>query len=592
MRGSLLGAFARLALFWWIVPLVIWSWGHPERVERAVSRLSWLREVFGFSPIFEGEVTLFNDVMALAALLTGWTFPVLVALALLVGVGIGLAALTVRTSLDKRVARVQPGAPWRKATVTKGPLPLPPYPIAAAPVAPAAADDPTASLYEALVVELLSFAAAHPKAFCSEADMTLAAHMGRLAEKARLLRLPPAERCVLVGHLAGNPEAYRFDKGDGSWARIRPTGANAARILSACPAWFQLPQRERSVLTLAVKYFDAPGTMPRIGSDDTAHEAAMSLILGAQAALVAAWPEPAAPEPAPEPAAAEVAPVLDPTAPAVVSAVPNAPVQAPARGAQKQPPLPAVTPAPPVAPAPGAPAPTVTAPTVTAPPAAAPRAAVEVPAANGSANVPPIQAASVKPATAAAPVPVAQASPKPVAALPVQTAAGSTIPADDLPAIALKVLMDNMYRLPFQAPGIPKGTRAAGFKRGRRVYLLDAQVRARLLVGLSPELAAVFVEEDRPKGQLFTFTKHLCKALQDKGWLVTKIDDMVVSKKSPLWRVRSGTSEFTGVIALDWPEEHAAMLPASDTTYELAVIGPQFAESEFIDSGVMGALFR
>lgn len=166
----------------------------------------------------------------------------------------------------------------------------------------------------------------------------------------------------------------------------------------------------------------------------------------------------------------------------------------------------------------------------------------------------------------------------------------AVLDATNLPGLALRTLLDNLPKIPFQVPGITKGTKAVGFKKGRRIYVLEAPFRERVLPTLSSDITAALGRSFRAKGQMHPFTIALCVALQQENWLVTEIEDMKVQAKMPLWRLRSGTSEFSGVLIMDMPENLMDILPAQNTSYDLTVLGSQARQDETMDRGLMDSL--
>ncbi len=166
----------------------------------------------------------------------------------------------------------------------------------------------------------------------------------------------------------------------------------------------------------------------------------------------------------------------------------------------------------------------------------------------------------------------------------------AVLDATNLPGLALRTLLDNLPKIPFQVPGITKGTKAVAFKKGHRIYILEAPFRERVLPTMSSDITAALGRNFRAKGQMHPFTVALCLALQQENWLVTEIEDMKVQAKMPLWRLRSGTSEFSGVLIIDMPDNLMDVLPAQNTTYDLSVLGPQAKQDESLDRGLMDSL--
>lgn len=166
----------------------------------------------------------------------------------------------------------------------------------------------------------------------------------------------------------------------------------------------------------------------------------------------------------------------------------------------------------------------------------------------------------------------------------------AVLDATNLPGLALRALLDNLPKIPFQIPGTGKGQRAAAFKKGHRVYLLEAPFRDRVLPTLSSDIVAALGRNFRMKGQMHPLTIALCQALHQEGWLVTSIENMTVAPKMPLWRLRSGTSEFSGVLVMDFPENLIDLLPTQNTTYDLTILGPQARQDDALDKGLMSSL--
>lgn len=543
MRTSLLAAFSRVVLFWWLVYLVAWGWGQPENVETALARLSWLREVFGFEPIVQGDITVLNDVVALGVLLAGWTLPVLAATLLFIGVGVAFAHASVKTSLKERDARVARADSWRAVNVTKGPLPHPPAAKLPVPVEPLPLAIAPPAPYIDFLCEVLAHLKGATKAYAGGVSGAGTLYEQAVAELERGVRAKasPMVLCVLAARYLGNISAYAKGEGAGEWLKIKSPEIESSRRASMLAGWWAMTEAERTGLALALRYFDALDLLPTPGACPEAKEIAEQLILGGKAvgAAIAALDEA---EALAKKALQEVAAATAQMSAAVTAATTTETSlsKGDSRGA-----------------------------TQNARDAAPERDVKEAPAS------PPLAGAKV------AELPV----PQPVTV-------GATVPAEATPeSIALQLLLDNMHTLRFQTPGLTKGVRAAGVKRGSRIFLFDGQIRASLLARASPEVRAMFPEDpERPKGQLFPFTKSLCRALQEKGWLIMKVGDMVVSRKTPLWRIRSGTAELAGVLIIDWPEDLKDRLPTGDTTFEIKVLGPQFDEREFIGSDVMGSL--
>ncbi|BBI65725.1 hypothetical protein HSBAA_PA_3280 (plasmid) [Vreelandella sulfidaeris] len=51
-------------------------------------------------------------------------------------------------------------------------------------------------------------------------------------------------------------------KQDGQWVRLSYHDKQSGRLLAKFPAWWELPEDERAILLLAVKYEHSPNLMP------------------------------------------------------------------------------------------------------------------------------------------------------------------------------------------------------------------------------------------------------------------------------------------------------------------------------------------
>lgn len=148
----------------------------------------------------------------------------------------------------------------------------------------------------------------------------------------------------------------------------------------------------------------------------------------------------------------------------------------------------------------------------------------------------------------------------------------------DLPRLVFGAFRDSLPHLPFYIPGSPKGIKAAGFKQGNRLYLLEIQVRERTLARIDLDVREALKTASAGKLKLAPFTSELLLGLDREGWLVKEIGKLKLSPKEALWKVRSGKNEYTGVIIVDVPEDALSLLPAEDTRFEIQVLSPHFEQ--------------
>lgn len=133
--------------------------------------------------------------------------------------------------------------------------------------------------------------------------------------------------------------------------------------------------------------------------------------------------------------------------------------------------------------------------------------------------------------------------------------------------------------LSFQSRGLPKGVAAVAWKVGRRAYLLEIKLRDTVMAKLPADIRGALQPDPKVRQRLQPFTQELLKALQERGWLVTNINDVKLKPSEAVWNVKAGKLEFRGVIAIEVPEEFMPQLPADDSMYEVTVTGPLFTSS-------------
>lgn len=148
--------------------------------------------------------------------------------------------------------------------------------------------------------------------------------------------------------------------------------------------------------------------------------------------------------------------------------------------------------------------------------------------------------------------------------------------SEDLPDVIFDTFLKSLPVLPFQNRGLPKGVGAVAWKVQNRVYLLEIRLRETLMAKLPADVRGALTVTGKPRLQ--PFTTELLKALEARGWLVTKIGDYKVDPKEALFNIKAGKLEFKGIIAVDVPADFRAALPADDSMYEIAVSGTLFSQ--------------
>lgn len=163
----------------------------------------------------------------------------------------------------------------------------------------------------------------------------------------------------------------------------------------------------------------------------------------------------------------------------------------------------------------------------------------------------------------------------------VQEEKKKTLDKADLPDVIFDAFLQSLPLLPFQSRGLPKGVSAVAWKFGNRVYLLEIKLRETVMNKLPQEIKGALTQTKEPgsKQRLHPFTAELLKSLRLNNWLITAIDNMKVSDKEALWKIKAGKLDFNGVIVVEVPDQYMKQLPSDDSMYEVVVTGPLYTSS-------------
>lgn len=148
----------------------------------------------------------------------------------------------------------------------------------------------------------------------------------------------------------------------------------------------------------------------------------------------------------------------------------------------------------------------------------------------------------------------------------------------DVEALVIGAFLRVLPQLPFQVKDLPKGTRAAGWRTGDRLFLIEHRVRDLALAQMDNQTAAALGGDYRATGEKADFTRILLPALAREGWLVTEAsgengERWQVEPEEALWHIRAGKMTFHGVFAVDLPPDYHHYFPAR-SPYSIAVTGP------------------
>ena len=154
-----------------------------------------------------------------------------------------------------------------------------------------------------------------------------------------------------------------------------------------------------------------------------------------------------------------------------------------------------------------------------------------------------------------------------------------TLERHELPDLLFDAFLKGLPALSFQNRGLPAGVRAVAWKQGNRVYMIEIELRERVMAKLDASLRGALSPHGKDaRSRLQPFTRELLKALDARGWLVREVGKMKLDVTEALWTIKAGKLEFKGVIVIDVPETHLDKLPEQDSFYEVSVLGPLFTQ--------------
>lgn len=162
---------------------------------------------------------------------------------------------------------------------------------------------------------------------------------------------------------------------------------------------------------------------------------------------------------------------------------------------------------------------------------------------------------------------------------------------DFLERTAFDAFIEFMPNIIFKTPALKKGTIAYGWKQQTKLYLLEIQIREKILAGLDETTKKLFITENEP---ISKFSTSLFIAFRKLGWLITENGHMKVGSV-PFWEVKVGDNQFKGVFIIHIPEELLPSLTEQDTTYVITLIKPQYEkvkESNKLKANVINSLFK
>ncbi len=152
----------------------------------------------------------------------------------------------------------------------------------------------------------------------------------------------------------------------------------------------------------------------------------------------------------------------------------------------------------------------------------------------------------------------------------------------DISDLAVRAFIDALSTMPMPVRGAPPGSTNCALKKGNRILLFEGYARDHIMNRLKPEYKAALGGKFRKTGHIAEFTYHLMKVLDERGWLVTRVDSQPNPEAelemrdmpwySAFWDVLSGTQEKKGLVIIDLPQDMVHLLPAQDTFFKITYL--------------------
>lgn len=186
-----------------------------------------------------------------------------------------------------------------------------------------------------------------------------------------------------------------------------------------------------------------------------------------------------------------------------------------------------------------------------------------------------------------------------------------TLASVNLPEEVINSFLNALLDIPYHEDGkqLPKGVKGAGWRVGKRLYLLEHVIRDAAMKRLDENVSAALGGQYRSEGQLAEYTKVLFKELHKRGWLATEFephesglmpgqsiedaDPIKVPAFYPLVKLLSINKnkqrfEFDGVYAIELDEENLRRYPQLDAPGAVFAVAamrpPEELEKEVIQA--------
>ena len=252
-RSTLLRSVIALTVFYSLAGMVAFYAMGPEALQ------AWL-EARGFWNTDRGDINPANAASAATEAVVARVDAVWPWLVGGMGVGTLIVLMVVLVGRVVRRYRAKSRGEFRGMDLTITSMPTP-DPVKFKPIkAQLAGDVPRHHL--PLIHQLLGYLQAHPDAYCGDGHGTtlLEHHLGVMDQAFEYEGADPLLPLAAAAHDIGKTISHA--KLDGEWVRFSPHDKEGGRLLPKFPAWWELPDDERAILLLAVKYEHSPSKMP------------------------------------------------------------------------------------------------------------------------------------------------------------------------------------------------------------------------------------------------------------------------------------------------------------------------------------------
>lgn len=599
MKLELIKSFAIVAGFWFLVALGMWTLASPDTNLLALKRLDEFMPFLGLNP--PDRLSILDAWKVQLQVLVYWVLPLLIIVTISTVSGYWFINRVALRRYRERLARERAPDPYRGVYLTVGEMPV-------------LVDSPASSLGDLeasglfasftnpaelnLMRKLLEIIDAHPEAYGGPSgDSLWDTVVWKLEAAAKVPHYTSLVMLTVCAWEAGKIRAYPAKSKVQEPAKwIKHPDKMAAQVMSATAEWIDLPLDVRETLVLTTSFFSQVKLMPTYTDMGAVSKQAKQIVYLCQS-LYAALDKLAA-ERAVQKASsalnaeiaegsldiatatrtlpevtehqvviAEVDPSLESHLAQMASTVQDTEVQAsvPAQSMEAREPI--------ANKAFVANKEKLTA-SVTAPVAEKP---VAVPKSK------PVPKPEPAPVTKAAPIvdaddPFAHLVMADLSALDEmiekQESGSNNVALVDgsIEDVVFAHFMKALPSLAFQSKGLPKGVNAVAWKVDNRVYLTEIKLRETIMAKLPADLRAALTPKDKPKVQ--PFTQALLKAFEDRGWLVTTINNVSINAEEGLWNIKAGQLDFKGIIVIDVPEANMGQLPDGNSMYKVEVLGP------------------